>query len=402
MTPWLSVIGVGEDGIAGLSSAARALIEAAETVVGGERHLALVPTGGAERLAWERPLARTIDAIAARRGRRVAVLASGDPLWYGVGVTLARRFPEEIAVLPQPSAFTLAAARMRWPVAECECLTLHGRPLERLALFLAPGARLLVLAEDGATPSRVARFLSARGWGPSGITVLERMGGPAERRIDGVAETWSEPPGADLNTVAIQCRAGDGAVAHSRLSGLPDDAFEHDGQITKREIRAATLAALAPLPGETLWDIGAGSGSIAIEWLRGTRGAAALAVERDAARCDLIARNAAALGVPELRIVHGVAPACLEGLPLPDAVFIGGGLTEGGLTGAAWAALRPGGRLVANAVTLEGERRLLELYQEHGGELVRIAVSRADAVGTFRGWRPLMPVTQLAATKSVG
>ena len=399
MSPWLAVVGIGEDGLAGLSGAARALVETAEVLVGGARHLAMVPSGAAERLVWERPIADSLAAIAARRGRRVAVLASGDPMWYGVGAMLARTFPpEEMTVLPHPGAFSLAAARLGWPLAECRTLSLHGRPLDALRLHLAPGRRILALSEDGATPRNAARLLTEAGWGPSPITVFEHLGGAREATRAASADRWDEHAAADLNTIAIECRPGPAARLLSRLAGLPDDAFEHDGQLTKRESRAATLAALGPLDGETLWDIGAGSGSIAIEWLRAAENAAAIAVERDPARAAAIARNAARLGVPGLQIVVGEAPAALpEGAP--DAIFVGGGLADPALLPALWKGLRPGGRLVANAVSLAGERALLDWQARHDGGLTRIAVSRAEPLGAQQAWRPLLPVTQLAAVK---
>jgi precorrin-6Y C5,15-methyltransferase (decarboxylating) len=400
MSPWLAVVGIGEDGLAGLGGAARALVQSAETLVGGARHLAHVPPGPAERISWAKPLGDTLAAIAARRGRRVVVLASGDPLCYGVGAMLARHFPpDEMTVLPQPSAFSLAAARLLWPLADCVALTVHGRPLDRLRLHLAPGVRLLALSEDGETPARAAALLRDAGWGPSAITVLEHLGGPLERRLDGTAERWEHGRAADLNTIAIECRPGPGARPLSRLAGLPDDAFAHDGQLTKRTVRAATLAQLAPLPGELLWDVGAGCGSIAIEWLRAGQGTRALAIERNAARCALIARNAAALGVPDLAIVQGAAPEALAGLPVPDAIFLGGGANAAALWPVLWQALRPGGRLVANVVTLEGEARLATWHAERGGELLRLTVARAEPVGGLHGWRPAMPVTQLAVVK---
>ena len=400
MTRWLSVVGIGENGIAGLTPAARALIETAETLVGGARHLAMAPESRAERLLWRSPLADTIPDIAARRGRRVAVLASGDPLWYGVGVLLARHFRrEEMTIVPQPSAFSLAAARLGWALADCTTLSLHGRPLDSLRLHLAPHARLLVLSEDGGMPRAVADLLTSIGWGPSRMTVFEHLGGAREAALDGTAQEWDARPAADLNTIALDCEPAPGTRPLSRLAGLPDDAFEHDGQLTKREVRAITLARLAPLRGELLWDVGAGCGSIAIEWLRATRGGAAVAIEQHQDRAAMIARNAAALGVPGLRIVAGAAPAMLAGLPAPDAVFVGGGIGDPALLPALWAALRPGGRLVANVVSTEGERALLDWQALHGGELTRVAVSRAEPLGAHHGWRPLMTVTQLAATK---
>jgi precorrin-6Y C5,15-methyltransferase (decarboxylating) len=271
--------------------------------------------------------------------------------------------------------------------------------LARLALFLTPGARLLALSEDGSTAASVAALLTQNGWGESAITVLEHIGGPRERRIEGRAATWRQGRIADLNTLAIECIAGPGARAHSRLSGLPDDAYRHDGQLTKRVVRAATLAALAPLPGETLWDVGAGCGSIAIEWLRGG-GGPAIAIEREPARVALIAENAAILGVPELEIVAGEAPAALAGLTAPDAIFLGGGTAAAGLFEQAWSRLRPGGRLVANAVTVEGEARLVAWHAAYGGRLTRIAVSEAEPLGASSAWRPLLPVTQLCLGKA--
>jgi len=383
---WLAVVGIGEDGLAGLAPVGRALVETAQVLVGGARHLGMVPEGGAERLLWERPLDRTIAAIAARRGRNVTVLASGDPLWYGIGVTLAGRFSrEEMTIVPQPSAFSLAAARLGWPVADCAIVTLHGRPLDTLRLYLAPGRRILALSEDGDTPRAVAQLLTGLGWGPSRLTVLTHLGGTREAVIEGDAQSWGDRRIADLNTIAIACRGAPGTRALPLFAGLPDNAFEHDGQLTKREVRAATLAALAPLPGETLWDVGAGCGSIAIE--------------RRSARAAAIARNAARLGVPGVRIIVGTAPEALDGLPVPDAIFAGGGVGEPGLLPLLWTKLRPGGRLVGNVVTAEGEARLLDWHTSYGGELTRVAISRAEPLGPRHLWRSLAPVTQLVVTK---
>jgi precorrin-6B C5,15-methyltransferase / cobalt-precorrin-6B C5,C15-methyltransferase len=400
MNRWLAIVGIGEDGLAGLNAAARTFIETAEILVGGERHLALVPSGNAERLTWQRPLSDTIGMIAARRGRRVVVLASGDPLWFGIGAVLARHFPlDEMTILPHPGAFSLAAARLGWAIADCAVLSLHGRPIDTLRLHLAPHRRLLLLSEDGTTPRAVAHLLTELGWGPSGLTVFEHLGGPNEAMLCEEARHWGGRRTADLNTTALECRAGSEARPLSRLAGLPDDAFEHDGQLTKREVRAMTLAALAPLPGERLWDIGAGCGSIAIEWLRATEGGDAVAIERNPERAATIARNAANLGVPGLSIVLGTAPQAFAGLASPDAVFIGGGIADPELLLAAWDVLRPGGRLVANVVSLAGERVLLDWQGRHGGSLTRIAVSHAAPLGMQETWRPQLPVTQLAATK---
>jgi precorrin-6Y C5,15-methyltransferase (decarboxylating) len=398
--PWLAVVGIGDDGMVGLAPAARALVETAEVLVGGTRHLEMTPDRGTERIVWERPLRATIEAIAACRGRRVTVLASGDPMWYGIGVVLARRFPrEEMAIVPQPSAFSLAAARLGWPIAGCATITLHGRPLDSVRLLLTPRRRLLVLSEDGRTPRAVAELLTALGWGPSRIIVLAHLGGHREVIIEEDAQSWGERRVPDLNTIAVECLPGPGARALSLLAGLPDDVFEHDGQLTKREVRAATLAALAPLPGQTLWDIGAGCGSICIEWLRAGGGCTAVAIERDPSRAAMVARNATSLGVPSLRIVPGVAPQALDGLPQPDAIFIGGGIGAADLLSRAWASLPQGGRLVANAVTTESEARLLDWHSRYGGALTRIAVNRAERAGPYHLWRPQATITQLAAIK---
>ncbi len=401
MNRWLSIVGLGEGGWVELPALGRSLVEGAELIVGGERHLAMLPNQvGGERASWATPLRLTVEEILRRRGRPVAVLATGDPMHYGVGVTLARAVPmTELLILPTASAFSLAAARLGWPIAECECLTLHGRPIERLTGFLVRGAKLLLLSHDGSTPMKVAAELKRLGWGPSRLVVLEHLGGSRESVREATAESWSEARTADLNTLAVECRQAPGTLSRPRLPGLPDEAFSNDGQISKREVRAATLAALAPLPGERLWDVGAGCGSVAIEWLRAGHGMHAVAVESEAKRRAMIAENAAALGVPEIEILAGTAPEALAGLPEPDAIFIGGGLTAPGVIERCWGALRPGGRLVANGVTLEAEAALIHWRGALGGSLTRIAISRAEPVGAYLGWRPLMPVTQWAAVK---
>jgi precorrin-6B C5,15-methyltransferase / cobalt-precorrin-6B C5,C15-methyltransferase len=397
---WLSVVGIGDDGPASLSPAARALLEAGETLVGGWRHLAMLEGHAAERLCWQRPLEATLDEIERRRGRRVVVLASGDPMCFGVGELLGRRFgPKDMRVLPAPSAYSLVCARLHWPRAEVETLSLHDRPPEILHRYLQPGARLIVLSHDGTTPGLIARMLAGKGYGPSRIWVFEHLDGTRERRLEGTADAWPADPCRPLNTIAIECLPAPGAPLLSRMPGLPDDAFQSDGMLTKREVRAATLARLVPLPGQRLWDVGAGSGAVAIEWLRAARGSRAVAIERETARCANIAHNAAALGTPELEVVHGLAPACLERLEAPDAVFIGGGAAVPGLIELCWQALEPGGRLVANVVTLEGEQALLAWHERAGGELIRLSVARAGRIGSYRGWRTAMPVTQLSLNK---
>lgn len=398
--PWLSVIGIGEDGLDGLGRAARARIEAAELLVGGARHLALVGSHKAERLSWDSPIAATLAALRSHSGRKVVALASGDPMWFGIGATIAAHFaPHEYEILPAPSAFALAAARLGWPLQESECISLHGRPLARLARHLAPGARILALSTDGGTPAAVAELLVRDGYGPSRMTVLEHLGGSAEHRASAPAHAWPITRSADLNLIAIECELRDPALARSLAPGLPDSAFQHDGQLTKQPIRAATLAALAPLAGALLWDVGAGSGAIAIEWCRAAPRARAIAIERDPERAQRVRVNADALGVPELDIIEGRAPKALEGLESPIAIFIGGGIAAPGLLERCWEALLPGGVLVANCVTIAAEAVLLGWHERLGGDLARLAVSRAEPLGGQLGWRALAPVTQLACRK---
>ncbi len=329
---WLSIVGIGEDGLEGLTAEALAHIEAAEVLVGGERHLAKLDDDGRERLSWGSPLEKTVQTLLARRDRRVCILASGDPLCYGIANRIVREIGSDgVVVVPHHSAFTLASARLGWDRARVETLTLHGRPLERLVPHIQPGARLLILSAGGATPGEVAGLLRGRGYGESRLVVFEHMGGPKERRREGLARTWRARRVAELNTIAVECRAGPGAMIEPRTPGLPDSAYEHDGLLTKREVRAATLAALMPIPGQLLWDVGAGSGAIAIEWMRTNPNNRAIAIESHADRLASIERNSRNLGVPDLQIVAGKAPEALAGLAKPDAVFIGGGATHKGL-----------------------------------------------------------------------
>ncbi len=400
---WLTVVGIGEDGYDGLGRAARHALAGADLVIGSARQLALVPDSASERMTWPTPMLPFVDELLARhRGRRVAVLASGDPLLHGIGAVLARRIAnEQLQIFTQPSAFALACARMRWPEAEVALVSVVARPLALVRRELAPERRLIVYSENGETPAAIAALLVAAGFGPSALHVFERLGGAHERRYDGSAATWDAVPCDDLNVVAVACVAGPGTRALSTLAGLPDDAYENDGALTKREVRAATLGRLGPLPGELLWDVGAGSGSVALEWLRAHPTCGAVAFECDPVRAARISRNAETLGVPGLRVVVGSAPTTFASAgAAPDALFIGGGLSgDDTLLARCWDALRPEGRIVANVVTVGGESALAAALERYGGELVRIAVARADAVGSVLGWRPLMPVTQWAANK---
>jgi precorrin-6Y C5,15-methyltransferase (decarboxylating) len=398
---WLSIVGIGEDGADGLSPIARRLITSAELVVGGARHLELAGDLVCGRpLAWPSPMSDAFGEIRRHRGRSVVVLASGDPFHFGVGKQLAAFVPEgEFVCLPQPSAFSLAAARMGWSLQDVALVTLHGRALQGIVRYLQSGARILALSWDGATPGKLAELLDARRMGQSRITVLEAMGGPRERIRHAAAANFDIKEIVALNTIAIEVIAEPQAAIIPLATGLDDALFEHDGQLTKREIRAVTLSSLAPRHGELLWDVGLGAGSIAIEWLLRHPSLSAIGIEARSDRADRAARNAAALGVPELQIVQDSAPEAFVGLARPDAVFIGGGMMDDGVFEEVWAALKPRGRLVANAVSLETETRLAEYFRRFGGDLVRLQVARAEQVGTMFGWRPAMPVTQWRVSK---
>jgi precorrin-6B C5,15-methyltransferase / cobalt-precorrin-6B C5,C15-methyltransferase len=399
-TPWLSIVGIGEDGLDGLSPAASHLLRQARFVVGGARHLALVGAIDAETLVWPSPMEQAHDAILTRRGEPVCVLASGDPFFYGVGTALMRRVAaEEMICLPAPSAFSLAAARLGWSQQDCALLTLHGRPLERIIPHLHDGARILALSWDETTPAKLAALLKQRGLGRSRLTVCEHLGGPSERIRSALALDFALADVRPLNTIAVEVVAEAGARIVPRTPGLPDDWFEHDGQITKREIRSLTLSALAPRRGELLWDIGAGAGSIAIEWMLADPANRAIAIERNEARAARIMRNAAALGTPTLGLVQGKAPDALVGLPAPDAVFIGGGATEPGVIDLVLTALRPGGRLVVNAVTIETQNQLAVRFGALGGDLVQLQVARAERLGGFHSFRPALPIVQWSYDK---
>jgi precorrin-6B C5,15-methyltransferase / cobalt-precorrin-6B C5,C15-methyltransferase len=399
---WLSIVGIGEAGLEDLSQAARGLVDRSNVIIGGKRHLAMLdPRDNRAQIVWASPISETIELILKHRGTPVCVLASGDPLCYGIGVTLLRYVSiAEMTIFPAPSTFSLICAKLGWSVTEIETLSLCGRSPDFLARILTPGAKLAILSADANTPQIVADLLVKRGYGESRMTVFEHLGGDRERSISDLARSWSKMDVAALNAIAVECAIAAGTTPLNRLAGLPDSAYHHDGQLTKREVRAITLAALAPLPGELLWDVGAGCGSIGIEWLRSHRRCRAIAIEQHDRRLQFIADNMAALGTPHLQLVQGKAPAALQDLPTPDAIFIGGGTTTEWLLDTCWTALRSGGRLVANAVTVESELQLLQWQQQVGGELTRIAIQRTQLIGNFLGWKPLIPVTQLVVIKT--
>src|SRR5471032_1384706 len=399
MSPWLTVVGIGEEGYKGLGKSARRALLQAQQVFGGPRQLDLLPPCiGAKRKAWPSPF--SLSPVLEQRGKPICVLASGDPMLFGVGASLARVVAtDEMQVFPAPSSYSLAAARLGWPLQDVVTLSVVARPLAALNAHLASGVRLLVLSNDGRSPAAIASLLVQAGFGASRVSVFEHVGGADEQRIDGLAVDWPHASVADLNLVAIDCVADANTPRLSRLAGLPDSAFQHDGQLTKRDVRAMTLARLAPMPGELLWDVGAGSGSIGIEWMRAHPSCRALAIEADAGRQGLIEHNRDALGVPGLQLIRGKAPDVLGGLETPDAIFIGGGVTRDGVLDTCWQHLRPGGRLVANAVTLQSEMTLMAWRAQHGGELTRIHVAQAQPLGEFDTWRQALPITLLDVIK---
>ena len=389
----ITVVGIGADGMAGLGDAARAELRGAAVIYGSRRQLDLLDdTVTAQRREWPSPLAPALEALR-DSSASAHVVASGDPMLHGIGSSLMKVLgPERVTVLPHVSAVTLACARMGWPVQDTEVISLMT---EKVHTAVRPGGQAVVLCRDGADPATIARLLTESGRGDSELSVLEQLGGPGERRRDGTARQWvAEGPGDidPLNVLAVRYLPDE-----RRGSALPDDAYAHDGQITKQMIRAVTLAALAPRPGELLWDVGSGSGSIAIEWCRSQSGCRAVSFERNDVRRDRLMTNVVAFGA---RVdVRGGAPDAFEGAPAPSAVFIGGGLTQPGLFDACWAALPAGGRLAANAVTAESEAAVVQHYSAYGGMLRRYQHYAGEPVGAFTGWRPAMPVTQWAVVK---
>jgi precorrin-6Y C5,15-methyltransferase (decarboxylating) len=396
----LTVVGIGADGWKGLSPVAQDAVQAAEVLMGSARQLALVPDSDAQRIAWPSPLSESLPGLLEEyRGRRVCVLASGDPTFHGIGTTLTRLLgADAVQVIPHPSSVSLACARLGWPQDQVQVVSLVGRPVEHVHPHVQPGRRLLVLSWGAHTPAEVAALLVARGYGSSELTVLEQLGGPLERGRTGRAEEWSSQDVDAINVIGVLCQAGADAALLPTVPGLPDDAYESDGQLTKREVRAVTMSRLAPVPGQLLWDVGGGAGSIAIEWSRHHPTCRAIAIERDPDRAKRLDRNAANLGVTVTTVV-GAAPAALAELEAPDAIFVGGGATAPGMIDACWKALRPGGRLVLNGVTLETEALIAQWYGVLGGDLIRLDVQRASPVGTMTGWRPAMPVTIWSVTK---
>lgn len=392
----MTILGVGEDGADGLGPAARAALAEAELVMGSARHLSLLPAITCPAIEWPVPFADGIARLMEHRGQRVAMLASGDPFWFGAGTSVTQLLdPGEWVAHPAPSTFGLAAARLGWPLQETPCLGLHAAPLERLRPHLVPGRRVLALLRDGEAVAAMAQYLTREGFGPSLLHVLEALGGPRERIRAARADALDFADITHPVAVGIDC-AGEGKTLPA-AAGLPDDWFASDGQITKRPVRALTLSALAPRPGELLWDIGAGSGSIGIEWLLAHPANRACAIETDPVRATRVQANAVTLGVDRLEVVMGTAPDALPASPLPDAVFIGGGLSDP-LLETLWSRLPAGTRLVANAVTLESEALLTRWHGQKGGNLLRIELADAAPLGNRHGWRARYPVVQWSVT----
>jgi len=391
----VTIVGIGEDGVMGLTPHAHLIIDRADVLVGGERHLAMVNTANKVALPWAKPMEKTIEVIKTYTDRSVCVLASGDPLWYGIGKLLLKNIPNAI-VIPHLSSFTLACSRLGWSMEDIDQLSLCGRPVSLLISYLSPGRRLLVLGQDEHTPSAIATVLRQTGYDKSRLTVLSHLGGAQETIVTlSVSEADREFP--PLSVIGIECHSSGVPLLRSRLPGLPDHAYHHDGQLTKRSVRALTLSTLAPAPGELLWDVGAGCGSISIEWMRSHPLCRAIAIEPH--RPAYIAANAQSLGVPHLEIIPSKAPAALEGLPCPDAIFIGGGITTPKLVETCWRSLPIHGRLVANAVTLESQTEIYRWQQELGGTLTRIAIETVESIGNFRMWKPAAPIVQWSVTK---
>lgn len=399
MARWLTVIGIGEDGYEGLGKEARRALLGAAHIIGAPRQLELLPHClRASREPWPSPF--TLEPVWARRGEATCVLASGDPMLFGVGASLARQVdPHEWVVIPAPSSFSLAAARLGWALQEVELLSVVARPASGVNRYLHDGRRLLVLSQDGHSPAQLAESLRQAGFGASRIWVLEHLGGPLEHKTQGIARDWPAHTHAALNVVAIECRSETALAGYPLTVGLPDDSFENDGQLTKRDVRALTLSRLAPRPHELLWDVGAGCGSVGIEWMRSHPSCRAVAIEANASRQAMILSNRETLGVPALSLIAGRAPEALEGLEPPDAIFVGGGVTVPGMLDACWAALKPGGRLVANAVTLQSEAELVRWREAHGGELIRMQIAHAKPLGGFDTWRSALPITLLSVAK---
>ncbi|MFQ3361058.1 MAG: precorrin-6y C5,15-methyltransferase (decarboxylating) subunit CbiE [Alphaproteobacteria bacterium] len=398
MNPWLTIIGIGDNGLEGLSEKSISKINNAEYVFGGERHLSFIPDNGIKKILWKNPIKNSVDHIMSLKPRPVCVLSSGNPLWHGIGSTLLKYISiDEMLIYPSPSVFSLACAKIGWDSNDVEAVSLHTNPVSFIEKYLQPSVKLFLLTRDSKTPIEVADYLNKRGFNKSKFIIFENLGGVNENITRTTVESFGLKDISRLNVICIECIADTDANYYSCIPGLPNEIFNNDGQITKREIRAATIAKLTPFKDDLLWDIGAGSGSVSIEWMRSSKNLKAIAIECDSHRVEFLKKNAIELGVPNLEIIQGRAPDILAGLKKPNAIFIGGGLS--GDNGIAIIeksinSLLPNGRLVINAVTIETEILLINNYKKYGGDLTRIAVSKIKKVGSSNAWDDYMPVVQ--------
>ena len=387
---WLSIIGVGEDGFDQLSKPARVLLEQAEVLVSSQRIFDLLGEHDKEQITWGNNFSETVEKIIALKPRKVCILATGDPMFFGIGSTLTRYVnADETEIVPSPSIFSLICAKLMWSQRDAVAVSLHGREINSLLRFLHPGANLVLLSHDEQTPKKVAELLCDSGYAKTKMHVFEHLGGKQETISQTTADEFAVDNISGLNTIALQCNAEQPITPVSRTPGLADHYFSSDGVMTKKHVRALTLSSLAPQPGEILWDVGAGSGTIAIEWLRSVEGSKAYAIEQLPERIDYIRQNANKLGTPELHIIESVAdPQMLENLPAPDAIFIGGGSSNYKLISYCWDRLKPNGRLVINSVSVNAEQNLLKAAKEFGGEINRIAVEHLQSLGQQQAWKP--------------
>jgi len=398
---WLTVVGIGEDGVPGLGLKALVAVQNATFVFGGERHLAMLGSNiSATRQVWTQPLSESLRKLVELRGQKVVVLASGDPMFYGIGTTIIDHIPlDEIDIIPHPSSFSYACARLGWSMQDVVCRSIHARPLEALTKDIVDASRLIVLAHDGQSPAKLAELFIALGFGDSVFHILENLGGTREKITHLNATEIAQRSFADLSVIAIECHGDGSEIRQIANTVLPDSAFTHDGQLTKQDIRAVVLAHLAPKYNELLWDVGAGCGSIAIEWQRLGRDCRAIAIEKNPTRCDFIRRNGEILEIEGLEVIEADAPDVLDALEAPHAIFIGGGFVESGVSARCWQSLRPGGRMVATAVTLETEAQFHAFAAETQARLIRINLSEVEPLRRYHIWRPALPVTLMVAYK---
>ena len=397
----ISIVGICESGIDSLEPSARKRVRGANVLVGSKRHLQLVPKRiGQTHLLWRANFSQVLPLLRKPKpGERIVILSTGDPLWFGIAERLIKTLgPKAIEIFPNVNAFSLAAARLSWGLSDpmVRTISIHSQPFSAINKEIISGHRLLILSKDGDSPKQIATLLMERGFGESKIAVLEHMGGNKERRVNGTAsDNWKKYSFSNLNILAVDCKASTQAVQWSLNPGLPEKAYIHDGKITKRVIRAVTISALEPMPGHVLWDVGSGSGSIAIEWLRSCSSVKAVAIERDKKQLSRIKLNSETLGTPHLKIVEGQAPKIfLKIKENPQKIFIGGGISSPKIINECIERLLPTGLIIANSVTIESKQKLLRLWKKYGGDLTTLATSSANSIGRYNAFRPAMEVMQ--------